>query len=189
MKNNSFFYRQLKLPVLFTLVVMSIIDKINASRFFLRHPTLKQVLTFLLVGCITGLIDLLVYSLCYYFIFPSLRDVEFHFIFINYSLNAGGKCAFLSFAFSYGISQCFNFIAQRKATFKANNNPILSGFFYFIMVILIYAFCLWFPSVISEFIYEKIGISFGAIVVKLLCQTACTVIQFPINKFFIMRKV
>ncbi len=163
-------------------------QKIFNINFFKKHQTLEQIIKFLLVGCLTGILDLIIYSLCYYIFFKHLRNVNFNFWIIRYSINQGGKCAFLSFALSFSISQIFNFFMQRKATFKANNNPITSGILYALMILGTYFFCLWFPTVISLFIYSKVGVNIGAIIVKLLCQTACTIIQFPLNKFIIMKQ-
>jgi len=81
----------------------------------------------------------------------------------------------------------FNFFLQRKTTFKANNNALYSGIMYAVMVIGVYFLQLWIPSLILAGIAAVIGANLGAMVVKFINMTISMLIQFPMNKWVIMR--
>ena len=153
-----------------------------------KNETLGQLVTYLLLGGITTAIDLAVFALCNYVIFKKYADESFNWWLIKYSPHNGGLCAFLSFAVSFAIAQTFNFFIQRKATFKATNNTALSGVMYAVMVLGTYVVVLWLPRVVGKFFYSAFGRKKGAIVLKMASQSLSAIIQFPINKWVIMRK-
>lgn len=152
-----------------------------------QHQTLWQFLMFTLMSSITTVVDFGSFALFNYLVFASLKAQPFTWWIINYSIADGGLCAFLAFALSFAISQTFNFFLQRKTTFKANNNVLYSGIMYATMVIGVYFFQLWVPSVIQSGIATAIGATLGATVVKFINMTISMLIQFPINKWVIMR--
>ncbi len=152
-----------------------------------KHQTLWQFVMFTLMSCITTVVDFGSFALFNYLVFTSLKTLSFSWWIINYSVADGGLCAFLAFALSFAISQTFNFFLQRKTTFKANNNVLYSGIMYAVMVIGVYFLQLWIPSMILAGIAAAIGATLGATAVKFINMTISMVIQFPMNKWVIMR--
>ena len=65
---------------------------------------------------------------------------------------------------------------------------LYSGVMYAVMVIGVYFLQLWVPSIIQAGIAALIGAALGATVVKFINMTISMLIQFPMNKWVIMRK-
>jgi putative flippase GtrA len=152
-----------------------------------KHQTLWQLVMFTLMSGITTVVDLGSFALFNYVVFTSLKTQPFAWWLFNYSIEAGGLCAFLAFGLSFAISQTFNFFLQRKTTFKATNNALYSGIMYAVMVIGVYFLQLWVPSLIQAGIAAVVGATWGAMVVKFINMTISMLIQFPMNKWVIMR--
>jgi len=152
-----------------------------------KHKTLWQFVMFTLMSCITTVVDLGSFALFNYLVFTSLNTQPFFWWIINYSIEDGGLGAFLAFGLSFAISQTFNFFLQRKTTFKANNNALYSGIMYAVMVIGVYFLQLWIPSLILAGIAAAVGAKWSAMVVKFINMTISMLIQFPMNKWVIMR--
>lgn len=153
-----------------------------------KNTTLREFISYALYGCITSLVDIGVFLLCRYLIFAPLASRPFEWWLISYDEASGGLCAFLSFAVSFAASQVFNFFIQRKRTFHADNNTLWSGAMYAVMVIVTYFFQLWLPTAIGGFVTGLVGERFAATVLKCINMTTAFLIQFPINKWVIMRK-
>ena len=153
-----------------------------------KTRTLWELVTFWLMGGVAGVIDLAVFAICNYWIFAGLRGVDARFWLFNYGVESGGLCALLAFAVSFAVSQTANFFIQRKATFGATNNVLVSAVEYAVMVVAVYILVLWLPTRIGAPIYNALGASLGAIAVKLISQFVSFLIQFPINKWVIMRR-
>lgn len=157
------------------------------SSFRAKHATLWQAASFWLLGSIASVVDIGVFALCNYLIFARLADVDAVWWLFDYSVQNGGLAALISFAVSFALSQTVNFFVQRRLTFAATNNMALSGILFAITVLAVYVFVMWLPTVIAAPIYLALGASWGALAVKLICQFASFLIQFPINKWVIMR--
>lgn len=151
-------------------------------RFQERHGTLVQMLKFWLLGGIATVVDLGVFALCNYWLFVGYKSTPVTWWLLDYRVENGGLCALLSFAISYAVSQTVNFFVQRKATFGATNNVALSAVLYLIMILGVYAFTLWLPTLILAPIEAWAGAALGDVLVKLICQFASFLIQFPLNK-------
>lgn len=151
------------------------------------HADLYQMIKFLVLGLIASVVEFVVFALCNYVFFKNVGDAPVVWFIFNYTSANGGLCAFLSMAISYAAAQVTNFIIQRKYTFKAKNNALLSAFLYTLMVLGTYVFVMWLPSVIGPFFYGALGADLGAIIVKIICQTSSALIQFPLNKFVVMK--
>lgn len=152
-----------------------------------KHADFYQLLKFLTLSLIASVVEFVVFALCNYIIFKDVGNSPVVWFIFNYTSANGGLCAFLSMAISYAAAQVTNFIVQRKYTFKAKNNAALSAFLYTLMVLGTYVFVMWLPSVIGQGIYSALGAAAGAVVVKIICQSASALIQFPLNKFVVMK--
>ena len=156
-------------------------------RFKEKHETLYQFIFFALMGCFTTVVDLGAYAIFNFLVFKKYANTPFSWWLVKYSPESGGLCAFLSFALSYVISQTFNFFLQRKTTFKATNNVLKSGIMYAIMAVSMWFLQIYLPSLIGAPIYLALGVAFGGVVVKCINMFTSMCIQFPINKWVIMR--
>ena len=161
--------------------------KSSLTKWKAAHGAFWQFIVFMLMSCITTVVDLGSFSLLNFWAFSHLKEQAFSWWLINYSVAAGGLCAFLSFALSFAVSQTFNFFLQRKATFKADNNLLFSGVMYAVMVIAVYFLQIYLPTLIRESIARLIGSTYGDLVVKFVNMTMSMLIQFPMNKYVIMR--
>lgn len=157
------------------------------ARFQRKHATLYQMLLSWLMGGVATIIDLGLFALLHYVVFVGLRGIGVKWWLFDYSAENGGLCALLAFAISFAAAQAVNFVLQRKAIFSAKTNVWASGVGYAVMVVLTYLLVLWLPTVLSTPIYRITGAAIGAIVVKLLCELLSFLIQFPLNKFVLMR--
>ncbi len=153
-----------------------------------QKESLWQFILFTLLSLVTTVVDLGTFSLFNYAIFLRFKTTAFSWWVFDYSVLNGGLCAFLSFALSFAISQTFNFIIQRKATFKATNNILFSALMYAVMVLSVLFFQLWFPTLVREGIVRFAGETWGDVIVKMMNMTISFAIQFPVNKWVIMRR-
>lgn len=153
-----------------------------------ERKTLWQFMMFTLLSVLTTVVDFGTFALFNFWVFSHLKVVDFNWFVFDYSQVNGGLCAFLAFALSFVISQTFNFVIQRKVTFSANNNVWFSAFMYLIMVMVVFFLQLWIPTFIRPTFVRWFGENWGDVVLKNLNMTLSFVIQFPINKWVIMRK-
>lgn len=153
-----------------------------------KHPTMWQFIFFNLMTMISAGVDFLTFALFNYWIFASFKSETFSWWIINYSIEDGGLCAFYAFAFSFGIAQTFNFFLQRKTTFKANNNVLFSAVTYALMVLSVCFLQVLVPSYIQAPIALLFGATLGGLTVKMINMTLSKIIQFPMNKWVIMKK-
>jgi putative flippase GtrA len=154
-----------------------------------KNKTCGQFILFLLSSMVTTVVDIGAFSLFNYWIFSDLKTTDFQFWLFDYSVINGGLGAFLAFTLSFIISQTFNFFIQRKATFKATNNIIYSGIMYFLMVLIVLFFQIWIPTIVRQPVIALVGIRWGEFLIKNVNMTLSFLIQFPMNKWIIMRDI
>lgn len=159
----------------------------SLTRFREKRPTLYQLLSFWLLGGVAMAVDLLAFALFQYWLFAGLKDVGASWWLFDYGVQNGGLCALLSLACSFALSQTVNFFVQRKATFHARNHALKSGILYALMVVLTYFFILWLPTLYIDRLYALAGERLGALLSKLTTQLISLAIQFPLNKWVIMK--
>jgi putative flippase GtrA len=135
----------------------------------------------------TSVVEFVTFGLGAYVLFMHLHQESFEWGIITYPIESGGLGTFLAFATSYIIAQVFNFIVQRKSTFKATNHIIWSAIMYALMVLGIYLLQLLLPPLLLPAMIGVLGYEWGALLVKSLMMTMATVIQYPLNKWVIMK--
>lgn len=146
-----------------------------------------QLVKFLALSLIATAVELLSFAFFNSFVFLSLRSRSFSWFVFSYPESVGGLCSFLSMGLSFTLAQVVNFFVQRKYTFKSSGRALRSAFFYAVMVLVCYFAVLYIPTVIGSFFYGIFGYEMGSVIVKMLCQSSSALIQFPINKFLIMK--
>ncbi len=157
------------------------------GKFVAPKKTFWQFILFLLMSLVTTVVDLGTFALLNYVVFVSLKTQPFQWFLFDYSVLNGGLCAFLSFAISFMISQTFNFFIQRKVTFGANNRVVYSAIMYAIMVIGVFFFQLWIPTLVRDSLASLVGENWADFIIKNVNMTVSFLIQFPMNKWVIMR--
>jgi len=153
-----------------------------------QKKTLWQFIKFTFLSLITTVVDLGTFSLFNYLIFTRLADVPFAWWLLDYGVEDGGLCAFLSFSLSFVVSQTFNFFLQRKVTFGATGNLLKSGILYAVMVLAVFALGVWIPTLIRSPLALLVGTAWADFLVKNVNMTLSFAIQFPMNKWVIMRE-
>jgi putative flippase GtrA len=136
---------------------------------------------------VTTVVDLGTFSLFNYWILTRWKHVPFQFWLFDYSVVNGGLCAFFSFGLSFVMSQTFNFFIQRKATFKATNNVLYSGILYTLMILVVFTLSLVIPPLLRGPLAHLVGTSWADIIIKNVNMTVSFAIQFPMNKWVIMK--
>ena len=161
------------------------------SRFYLwrqKHTALWQFAVYAMMGCIASAIELGSFTLLNFLVFAPLREHSFSWWFINYAVEDGGLTAFLSYAVSYALGQTTSFFTQRKYTFKANNNMKKSAVMYIALIIVLFTFQLYMPTIVREPLTNAMGETIGDILSKLVIMFCTMLVQFPVNKWVIMKR-
>ena len=157
------------------------------SRWKQVHAGLWQFILFMLMSGITTLVDLGTFALFNFWLLTPYHATPFFWGPFHYGVESGGLTAFGAFAASFAVSQTFNFFLQRKTTFQANNNAAVSAILYAIMVIGVYFVQLYLPTLLRAPLVSLIGVTLGDLAMKLINMTVSMLIQFPLNKYVIMR--
>lgn len=153
-----------------------------------KHPVFYQFLSFAALGGVVTVVDFAVFSLCRYLIYLPFLDTPFHFWLFDYGKEAGGLCAFLSFVTSFVLAQIVSFIMQRRVTFKANNNTAASAAMFTVLILFIFWVNLVLPTVTVPFLSRFMGADLAAFLGKSMNMTLSMLIEFPVDKFIIMRR-
>ena len=158
-----------------------------ARRFRQAHLALWQLIVFNLFSAVATLTDLLVFSLLNYWLLTTWKTVGVTWWLLDYSPAKGGLAALVSTAAAYLLAQAVNFFVQRKGTFQADNNVAASGAMYFVMIAVIWFFQIWFSAILLGWFLPIFGEYWGGLLMRLANSLVSLVIQFPMNKFVIMR--
>lgn len=158
------------------------------QKFREKHETLSQAILFMLLSFVATAVDFLVFNLLNSFILVSLADRAFSWWIVSYPVASGGMAAFLATIFAYFCSQVVNFIIHRKATFQATNNAITSAVLYLIMIIVTWFVQILMGGVFLGWFAPMVGMFWAGNLSRFANNFLTMLIQFPINKFVIMRK-
>lgn len=157
--------------------------------FIEKHKEIWKFIKFAFTGVSTSVLQLLVDLFCLYVVFASMEDAVVENKFLLW-LGVGDQMAA---AYSYFISAVVGyaaaFIMNRKMTFKADSNPVLSMILYIIMVIFTILVTTWMKpflrGLIADAGYESAWIDLLLDVVVMTIPTAWT---YPLQRFVIHRK-
>ena len=144
----------------------------KGGSFFEKHAEIWKFIKFTFAGASSSLIELGVFALLQYVVFKSLNDVP---------VTDSPVLAFLGYAIAY--------VMNRKITFKADANPLLSTVLYAIMVVCTIIFNTWFGAFLGTLIKNS-GRSNALIelLTKVVVMTVPTLWTYPLNRFVIHRK-
>lgn len=156
--------------------------------FKVRHEALWQFIMFNLLSLCATVTDLGVYTLLNSRLLVGLKDISVTWWLLDYSSEAGGLAALISTAAAYVLAQAVNFFVQRKGTFNADNNVAASGVMYIVMIVGIWFFQIWFSAILLGWLLPVLGEFWGGLAMRAINGMVALLIQFPLNKFVIMRK-
>lgn len=163
--------------------------KASITKFVNKHAEIWKFIKFTFTGASTSVLELAVFWLLQYVIFKSLNEVP---VTDNAVLSFLG-IEYKGYMYSYFISAVIGYAAayvmNRKLTFKADANPVLSTILYTIMVVCTITFNTWFGSFLGTLIknsgYDSV---FIVLLTKLVVMTVPTLWTYPLNRFVIHRK-
>ena len=163
-------------------------EKFNA--FVEKHKEIWKFLKFIFTGASTSVLQLAVQLLLQYVIFGGERfntpiedNAFFDFLGIGY-LNI-----FLAYFISYIVGYAAAFIMNRKLTFKADSNPLVSSILYTIMVICTILVCTWMGSFFGTLLENSQWNSkFAHSVLSLVLMQVPVLWTYPLSRFVIHRK-
>lgn len=158
-------------------------------RLAVRYPRLFEFIKFNIVSLCTGVIDYAVTLALLWGAFRGLFDIPVRFwIFVYPAGRGNGLALCLAASISYVVSQVFNFCAQRRVTFRANNSVARSAVCYALVTLTVLVIINYLPQFYTVWLYGLVGEEAGALIVKLLNGTISFVVMYPVSKFYIMRR-
>lgn len=158
------------------------------QKFREKHETLAQAILFMLLSLVATGVDFLVFNLLNGWLFVPLSDRAFSWWIVSYPVASGGLAAFLATVCAYFCSQVVNFFIHRKATFQATNNPVGSAVLYLIMIVITWFVQILMGGVFLGWFAPAVGIFWAGNLSRFANNFLTMLIQFPLNKFVIMRK-
>ena len=154
-------------------------------KFTEKYAELWKFIKFSIAGFLSTAVELCVYYLLIYTVFKNSAGDKF--VIIPQTLEWDAKGVFWAFVISTTIGYIIAFLLNRKTTFKADSNVVVSAILYTLMVIFtIFATALigaWFMDLLSGMGHPEVGKTVG----KPLAAALATVWTYPLNRFVIHR--
>ena len=163
--------------------------KENFKRFVEKHAEIWKFIKFTFTGASTSVLELGVYMLLQYVVFKSLNETP---VTDNAALSFLG-IQYKGYLYSYAISAIIGYAAayvmNRKLTFKADANPVMSTIIYAVMVACTIAFNTWFGAFLGT-VVKNHGWDNAIVemITKVIVMTVPTIWTYPLNRFVIHRK-
>lgn len=157
--------------------------------FTKKHAEIWKFIKFSFTGASTSVLELGVFMFLQLAVFKSLNEVP---VTDNAILNFLG-IEYKGYMYSYAISAIIGYAAayimNRKLTFKADANPVLSSIIYAIMVVFTIAFNTWFGAFLGTWVknngWDNVVVE---MIMKVVVMTVPTIWTYPMNRFVIHRK-
>ncbi len=158
-------------------------------KFIDKHNEIWKFIKFSFTGASTSVLELGVFMLLQYIVFKSLNEVPVTDNAVMSFLGIEYKGYLYSYAISATIGYAAAYIMNRKLTFKADANPVLSTIIYAVMVVCTIAFNTWFGAFLGTVIknngWDNV---FVEMLTKVIVMTVPTIWTYPLNRFVIHRK-
>lgn len=164
----------------------------KGKAFMTRHGNIWQIVKFTLISLIAFLAEFASMYALQYGLEGVLGNEDFHWFIFHYAAGrngAFGTAGFIAMLVSKCIAEIISFTINRKKTFNANNNVVLSAAAYALTVIALILFTTWMAGELGDAIGPHIGADWGNTISKLLGSLISWVVMFLMDKFVIMRKV
>lgn len=158
-------------------------------KFAEKHAEIWKFIKFSFTGASTSILEMAVFAFLQYVVFKSLNQTPVTDNAVLAFLGIEYKGYLYSYAISAIIGYAAAYVMNRKLTFKADANPLLSTIIYAIMVACTIAFNTWFGAFLGTWIKNNGWNSvFIEMVTKLVVMTVPTLWTYPMNRFVIHRK-
>lgn len=158
-------------------------------KFVEKHAEIWKFIKFTFTGASTSVLEMAVFAFLQYVIFKSLNQTPVTDNAVLAFLGIEYKGYLYSYAISAIIGYAAAYVMNRKLTFKADANPVLSTIIYAVMVACTIAFNTWFGAFLGTWIKNNGWDSvFIEMVTKLVVMTVPTLWTYPLNRFVIHRK-
>ena len=159
------------------------------ATFTAQHQTVWQFIKFVIVAAGAGITEMISFAILNAVLPPRLTE-DFDFFVFHYTaahkLNLG---AFIAFFASAVLAEIVSFLVNRKTTFKANNNVVLSAVMYALLALAVISLKTWMITVLTGWVkgFTDVQLLVDWIPKAISMATAMLII-FPMNKFVIMRR-
>lgn len=162
-------------------------NKITA--FINKHEEIWKFIKFSFTGASTSVLELGIFMFLQYIVFKSLNEVRVTDNAILAFLGIEYKGYLYSYAISAIIGYAAAYVMNRKLTFKADANPVLSTVIYSIMVIFTITFNTWFGAFLGTIVknngWDNVIVE---MITKAIVMTVPTLWTYPMNRFVIHKK-
>lgn len=162
-------------------------NKITA--FINKHEEIWKFIKFSFTGASTSVLELGIFMFLQYIVFKSLNEVRVTDNAILAFLGIEYKGYLYSYAISAIIGYATAYVMNRKLTFKADANPVLSTVIYSIMVIFTITFNTWFGAFLGTIVknngWDNVIVE---MITKAIVMTVPTLWTYPMNRFVIHKK-
>ena len=163
--------------------------KEKAKAFVEKHSEIWKFIKFTFTGASTSILEMAVYAALQYGVFRSLQGVPVEISPVLEFLGIEYKGYLYSYLISAIIGYAAAFLMNRKLTFKADANPLVSSILYAIMVICTITFNTWFGAFLGTIVTNNGWSNFWVdMLLKLVVMTLPTVWTYPLSRFVIHRK-
>ena len=161
----------------------------SGNSFIQKHQELWKFIKFTFTGLSTTLLYYVVYYLLYYVVFKSLNNVPVSDNAVLSFLGIQYKGDMYEFFIASLISYIASYIMNRKMTFKADSNILLSTILYVIMVLVTVAFSTWFGAFMMSWVRSNDHENFFVVtLVNLVVILVPFLWTYPLQRFVIHRK-
>ena len=161
----------------------------SGNSFIQKHQELWKFIKFTFTGLSTTLLYYAVYYLLYYVVFKSLNNVPVSDNAVLSFLGIQYKGDMYEFFIASLISYIASYIMNRKMTFKADSNILLSTILYVIMVLVTVAFSTWFGAFMMSWVRSNNHENFFVVtLVNLVVILVPFLWTYPLQRFVIHRK-
>ena len=161
------------------------------QKFTEKHAEIWKFIKFTLVGFSSTIVELGVFYLLQYVVFKSIAHAPMpdnaFFRFLSSIGLAEGQGIFYAYVISTTIGYIIAFILNRKTTFKADSNVVLSTVLYILMVVFTIIATAWIGTKFQNFMVAHDMKNLGDIIAKPLVAALATAWTYPLNRFVIHR--
>lgn len=160
------------------------------KQFTQEHEAIWQFIKFSIMSSIAAVTEIVSYLLLNSVLLVSMNAEPFKWWIFNYAGGtSGGLGTMIAFLVSTTLAQIVAFITNRKTTFKADNNILMSVLMYTIMVIIIICIQTYLgPILVSKLDSFLHNPTVSGLFGKLILMFMTFLIVFPMSKYVIMRK-
>lgn len=159
------------------------------NSFINKHREVWKFIKFSFTGASTSILEMASFAFFQYVVFKSLNQTTVSGNAVLDFLGIKYKGYLYSYFLSAVIGYTASYIMNRKLTFKADSNVLVSTILYIIMVVLTIAFNTWFGAFLGTLIKNSGHDSvFIVMLTKLVVMVVPTLWTYPLQRFVIHRR-